>query len=140
MNTRIERLNNLMDGRAFFVDPVGLSDEENEKAWNEIIEDDKQKASLLQNMTKAMKDGDEIEYHKNQLEYERIRDKHKPLSDKQKRQFCDNCLKINDKLIRECEDALNLLRRIAKKGAFMDREGLRLVVEDWLNRRNLINE
>lgn len=35
------------------------------------------------------------------------------------------------------DEALNLLRRIARKGEFMDREGLRLTVADWLARRHL---
>lgn len=38
------------------------------------------------------------------------------------------------------DEALNLLRRIARKGEFMDMEGQRLVVSDWLARRHLSPE
>ena len=40
-------------------------------------------------------------------------------------------------LMDERDEAHALLRRIARKGEFMDREGLRLVVADWLARRHL---
>ena len=40
-------------------------------------------------------------------------------------------------LLKESKEMRDLLRRIARKGEFMDREGLRLVVEDWLARRHL---
>ena len=36
------------------------------------------------------------------------------------------------------DEVLELLRRIARKGEFMDREGLRLTVSDWLARRHLL--
>lgn len=39
--------------------------------------------------------------------------------------------------IRECEEAHHLLSRIARKGEFMDMEGQRLVVSDWLARRHI---
>jgi len=35
------------------------------------------------------------------------------------------------------DEAIELLRRIARKGEFMDMEGQRLVVSDWLARRHL---
>lgn len=38
------------------------------------------------------------------------------------------------------DEALNLLRRIARKGEFMDMEGQRLVVSDWLARRHISPE
>ena len=40
-------------------------------------------------------------------------------------------------LERERNEAHALLRRIARKGEFMDREGLRITVADWLARRHL---
>ena len=43
----------------------------------------------------------------------------------------------NADLLKERNDMLHLLRRIARKGEFMDREGLRLLVSDWLARRGL---
>ena len=41
------------------------------------------------------------------------------------------------KLELERNEAHALLRRIARKGEFMDREGLRITVADWLARRHL---
>jgi hypothetical protein len=38
------------------------------------------------------------------------------------------------------DEALDILRRIARKGGFMDMEGQRLVVSDWLARRHLSPE
>jgi hypothetical protein len=38
------------------------------------------------------------------------------------------------------DEALALLRRIARKGEFMDMEGQRLVVSDWLARRHISQE
>jgi hypothetical protein len=40
-------------------------------------------------------------------------------------------------LIRERDEAHHLLSRIARKGEFMDMEGQRLVVSDWLARRHI---
>lgn len=132
MNTRIERLNKLMDGRAFFIDPVGLSDEQNEIEWDKIIQNDRIKATYIQKMTKELKNNNVDEFNKIQKEYN---------------EYCENGVLVKQSLIDNdekfildnYESALTLLRRIAKKGEFMDREGLRLVVEDWLNRRNLLD-
>jgi hypothetical protein len=44
------------------------------------------------------------------------------------------------KLEREKNEALAMLQRIARKGEFMDMEGQRLVVSDWLARRHIIPE
>ena len=52
----------------------------------------------------------------------------------------DSCARYhaaNADLLKERNDMLDLLRRIARKGEFMDREGLRLVVSDWLARCGL---
>jgi len=38
------------------------------------------------------------------------------------------------------DDALDLLRRIARKGEFADMDGQRLVVSDWLARRHISQE
>jgi hypothetical protein len=44
------------------------------------------------------------------------------------------------KLEREKNEALAMLQRIARKNEFMDMEGQRLVVSDWLARRHIIPE
>ena len=41
------------------------------------------------------------------------------------------------RLERERDEAMNLLLRIARKGEFMDMEGQRLVVSDWLDYRHI---
>ena len=48
--------------------------------------------------------------------------------------------RANASLDKAWSEMLALLRRIARKGEFMDREGLRLVVSDWLARRHLLQE
>jgi hypothetical protein len=40
----------------------------------------------------------------------------------------------------ETSDARALLQRIARKGEFMDLEGLRITVSDWLARRHILPE
>lgn len=70
MSNIINRLNKL--GIGFFVDPVGLSTEENEKAWYNIIENTKKRDYLLKLMIEAMKKGDLDERDKLQVEYDKI--------------------------------------------------------------------
>lgn len=43
----------------------------------------------------------------------------------------------NAELKRERDEARDLLKRIATEGEFMDMEGQRLVVFDWLARRHI---
>ena len=58
--------------------------------------------------------------------------------DESARSFVDNVLEMmGDASTRSKDEAYALLRRIARKGEFMDREGLRITVADWLARRHL---
>ena len=47
---------------------------------------------------------------------------------------------VMTRLKRERDEARAMLRRIARKGEFMDMEGQRLVVSDWLARRHISSE
>ena len=59
-------------GIGFFVDPVGLSAEENEKVWATIHEDMKKRNCLLKLMIEATKKGDLDELDRLRIEYEKI--------------------------------------------------------------------
>lgn len=48
--------------------------------------------------------------------------------------------RANASLDKAWSEMLALLRRIARKGEFMDREGLRITVSDWLAHRHLLPE
>lgn len=75
MNKRIDRLNHLME-RAnapyFFRDPVGLSVEENEKAWAKIHKNDNDKLQLVIEYTKNMEAGIVVDIDKLVSELEAI--------------------------------------------------------------------
>jgi len=45
-----------------------------------------------------------------------------------------------DDICKQRDEAYAMLRRIARKGEFMDMEGQRLVVFDWLARRHISSE
>ena len=70
MGNRIDRLNKL--GIGFFVDPVGLSSADNEKAWATIFENMEKEKCLLKLMIEATKKGDLDELDRLQIEYEKI--------------------------------------------------------------------
>lgn len=70
MGNRIDRLNEL--GIGFFVDPVGLSAEDNEKVWATIFENMKKQKCLLELMIEATKKGDLDELDRLQIEYDKI--------------------------------------------------------------------
>jgi len=56
------------------------------------------------------------------------------------KESCANYHAANADLLKERNAMLGLLRRIARKGEFMDREGLRITVSDWLSRHHLLSE
>jgi hypothetical protein len=67
MNKRIDKLNNLMERAKapyFFVDPVGLSDDENEKVWAKIHKNDNDKLQLVREYTENLKAGNIVDIEK----------------------------------------------------------------------------